>query len=234
MDGALVIFSRQLSGSLCTVWPTHCAKQSFVRTECSAFSWHSFLICCVLCSRCTTKNNRLHRRNSRQFFDTPLWLAGYCAAVLLRKNVICMGGTLAIFFADHLWPAFAVPLYTEITWHLVMISHSNGSILRSFWRHFGVILGSFWGPKWSNGPILRFWDQSGINLGSRGASRPKFHHLGPPVFGPFLDHFSTSFVFAWKYVKFGVQILVIVFWMIFERFWGDFQVTFGGQKWSKV
>ena len=130
----------------------------------------SFLARCVLCGRCIVQNshlygrnarhffyiphllrtvqpvnkkhNRLHRRNSRQFFDTPLWLAGYCAAVLLRKNVICMGGTLAIFFADHLWPAFAVPPYTEITWHLVMISHSNGSILRSSWSHFGVILWS--------------------------------------------------------------------------------------------
>jgi hypothetical protein len=194
------------------------------------------------------------------FLLTAFASAAYCAAGAHQKTTVCIDGTLAnfsILLSDSLgtvrpfcfekmWSAWAElsPFFLQTTCGLLLRFHytqrSRDILLWfliqmvPFWRHFEVILESFWSPKWSNGPILTSWDQSGINLGSRGSSCAKLHRLGPSVFGPFLDQFSTSFVFAWKNVKFGVQILVIVFWMIFERFWSDFEVTFGGQKWSKV
>ena len=130
----------------------------------------SFLARCVLCGRWIVQNSHLYGRNAR-YFLTAFASAAYCANGAQQKTTVCIDGTLAIFryssltrwvlcghfvskkcdlhgrnsrlfFADHLWPAFAVPPYTEITWYLVMISHSNGSSLMSFWGHVGVILGS--------------------------------------------------------------------------------------------
>ena len=106
------------------------------------------------------------------------------------------------------------------------------------WFHFDVILTSFWSHFGVQNGLRDLFRPPGINLGSIwdpwGSSCAKFHRLGPSVFGSFLDQFSTSFVFARKHVEFGVQILVFVPRLIFERFLIDFEVTFGGQKWSKV
>ena len=163
--------------------------------------------------------------------------AAYCAAAARQKTTVCIDGTLANFSIllsdslgtvrpfcfENMWSAWAElsQFFLQTTCGLLLrFHHTQRSCdillwfliqMVPFWGHFEVILGSFWDPKWSKGPIPTSWDQSGINLGSRGSPCAKFHHLGPSVFGPFLDKFSTRFVFAGKNAIFGLQILVFVF-----------------------
>ena len=87
------------------------------------------------------------------------------------------------FFLRTFWSAFAVPPYTQITTRISMISQ---------WKrfHFRLILRSFWGPKWSHGPIPSFWDQSGI----QGALTSKMAPFGATcfwtIFGPLFNKCS--------------------------------------------
>ena len=124
------------------------------------------------------------------------------------------------FFWDHFWIAFAVPPHTEITWRIAMISHPKGSILKQFWGHFGV----------QNGLVDPF-PAPGTNLEARRPSRPKFHHFSTPCFGTF---FGQVFVLGWNDVENPSKNILFVPNVIFERFLIDFEVAFGGQKWSQV
>ena len=136
-------------------------------------------MCSVLCSRYTQKDSRLRRRNSRQFFDAPFLLAGYSAAVLLRKNVICMDGTLANFFLRPLLDCLrgSTPHGDDVTYCYDFPS-------KRF--HFDTILRLFWGPKRSCELIPGSWDQSG----GQGAPKAKITQFYTPCFGTFLDKFS--------------------------------------------
>ena len=125
-----------------------------------------------------------------------------------------------IFFWDHFWIAFAVPPHTEITWRIAMISYPKGFNLRQFWDHFGV----------QNGLVDPF-PAPGTNLEARRLSRPRFHHFSTPCFGTL---FGQVLVLEWKYVEHPSKNPVFVPSLIFERFSIEFEVTFGGQKWSQV
>ena len=125
------------------------------------------------------------------FSMRPLWLAGYCAAVLLRKNAICMDGTLAIFFLRPLLDCLrgSTPHGDHVTYCYEFSS-------KRF--HFDQILKLFWGPKRSCGLIPGSWDQSG-GQGALKAKIPRFFH---PLFW---DIFLTSFRFGMKMCRKSIK-----------------------------
>ena len=136
-----------------------------------------------------TKRNRLQRRSSRQFFPETSLARWVLCGRFASKKCDLHGRNSRHFFLRPLLVCFCGST-------LYGVHGTNCYDFSSERFHFRLILRSFWGPKWSYGLIPSFWDQSGINLGSRRPSRPKFHHLEPPVFGPFLVFFSTSFHFC--------------------------------------
>ena len=156
-----------------------------------------------------------------------LLFAVYCAADAIRNQSSAWTELSPIFFWDHFWIAFAVAHNTEMMRRIAMISLPKGIILASFWGHFGV----------QNG-LMALFRASGINLGS--IWDPGGPHVQNstiwrvPIFDSFWTNFRQVFVFAWKRANFWMQIWVFVLRLIFERFLNDFEVTFGGQKWSQV
>ena len=217
------IFSSQLSGSLCTLWPMLCGKQSWAWTECSPIFWHSFLICCVQCSRVRQKKT-IYRDGTLANFSMRLSSSLGTVRPSRLEKMRSAWTELSPIFSENLLVCFCgSTIHADHKTDCYDFSVKKGSILESFWGHFWVQIG-----------LMGIFRASGINLGSRGPSRQKFHHLEGTVFGPFLDKFWQVFVFTRKSTKFWMRILVFESRVIFERFLNDFEVTFGGQKRSQV
>ena len=132
-----------------------------------------------------TKNNRLQRRNSRQFFhETSLARWVLCGRFATKKCDL-HGRNSRHFFLRPL-----LDCLRGSTPHGDHVMYCYDFSSKRF--HFETILRSFWAPERSCGPIPGSWDQSG----GQGALKAKI----PPFFHPlFWDLFWTSF-------RFGVKI----------------------------
>ena len=190
----------------------HSGKQSWAWTECSPIFWHSFLVCCVLCSRCMTKNNRLQRRNSRQFFhETSLARWVLCGRFATKKCDL-HGRNSRHFFSE---TTFGLPSRLHPTrrsrdvllWFLIQKA--------PFWDNFEVFLGSktvLWTHSRLLGPIWRPGGPQGQNSTI----------FPPPVLGPFLEKFLFWGENVSKSIKKSRVCAQCNFWTIFDRFWGHF------------
>ena len=131
-----------------------------------------------------------------------------------------MDRTLAIFLQNTFWQlCFTLDFHPTIC----VCLHDFDVILRSFWGHFET----------QNG-LMDLFRASGLNLGARGPSNPKFHHFAPPIWDSFWTIFAQVSDFERKNEKMQQQILVFVISLILKRFLIDFEVSFGGQKLSNV
>ena len=150
MAGMLAIFLTQLSHLLCTVQPMREKKQPCTETELSRFF-------------------------PRDLSSSLGTVRPFC----YEKMRSAWTELSPAFFWDHFWIAFPVPPHMEITWHIAMISHPKGSILKRFWSHFGL-----------KDSLVDPFPAPGTNLEARGSSRPKFNHFSHLLFGSLLDKFS--------------------------------------------
>ena len=212
------IFSSQLSGSLCTLWPMLCGKQSWAWTECSPIFWHSFLICCVQCSRVRQKRT-IYRDGTLANFSMRLSSSLGTVRPSRLEKMRSAWTELSPIFSENLLVCFCgSTIHADHKTDCYDFSMKKGSIL----GHFEVILGSKLASWAYCEPLGSIWDQSGI----QGALTSKIPPFGGYRFWTLFGQILSKFRFYSKICKilnanFSVWVQAD-FWTIFERFWGHF------------